>query len=86
MLTPFLALSLGTVGSFLSVVGAHSVGREWGGLILAIFLGDGLFRCCPIPDQLGWPSQSDGRSGITSGLVHLGLRPLSAGPPLASLA
>ena len=71
---------------FLSVVGAHSVGREWEGLTLAIFLGNGLFRCCPILDQSGWPGRSDGRSGVTSGLVRLGLCPLSAGPPRVSLA
>ena len=39
----YLALFLDTTrcNSFLSVVGAHSVGREWAGLILAIFWGKG---------------------------------------------
>ena len=37
----YLVLCLGTVGcpSFSPVVGAHSVGQEWVGLILAIFWG-----------------------------------------------
>ena len=39
----YLTLCLAPSGcpSSLSVVGAHSIGREWAGLILAIFLGKG---------------------------------------------
>ena len=98
MLTPFLALSLGTVGvSFVLVsrrgpLGRLGVGRLDPGdllgqrVILAIFLGNELSRCCPILAQSGRPDHSDGHSGVTSGLVRLGLRSLSAGLPYVSLA
>jgi len=62
----------------LSVTGAHSVGREWAGLILAIFSGNVLSRRYLILAQSGRRDHSDDRSGVTSGLVRLGLHPLSA--------
>ena len=49
----YLALCLGTVGcpSSLSVIGAHSVSREWGGLILVGFLGQRVVQALSHP----WP-------------------------------
>ena len=66
--------------SFLSVVGVHSVGREWVGLILAIFLGNAFPWRCPILTQSGRRDYSDGRSGVSSGLVRRSLHPLPEEP------
>ena len=94
----YLALCLGTVGvRFVIVSRRGPLGRSGvGGLdpgdllgqwvILAIFLGNELSRCCPILTQSGRPDHSDGRLGVTSGLVRLGLCSLSAGLPYVSLA
>ena len=51
----YLALWLGTVGypSSLSVVGAHSVSREWGGLILVGFLGQRVVQALSHPWLVG---------------------------------
>ena len=70
----------------MSVVGAHSVGWEWAGLILAIFLGDELFSCYPILDQSG-AAWSDGWP-LGDYLQSCPPRPTSlvSRPPLASLA
>ena len=89
----YLALCLDTAGvQFVFVsrrgpLGWSGVGRLDPGdllgqrMILAIFLGNGLSRCYPILAQSGRPDHSEGRSGVTSGLVRLGLRSLSAGLP-----
>ena len=94
----YLTLCLGTVGvSFVFVsrrgqLSWSGVGRLHPGdllgqrMILAIFLGYGLSRCCPILTQSGRPDHLEGRSGVTSDLVRLGLRPLLAGLPHVSLA
>ena len=58
----------------MSVVRAHSVGREWASLILAMILvislsGVSPWRC-PILAQSGRRDLSGGRSGVSSGLVR----------------
>ena len=70
----------------MSVVGAHSVGREWAGLILAIFLGGAFPRCCPILAQSGRRDHSDGRSGVPSGLIHRSPCSLPAGLSYVALS
>jgi len=94
----YLALCLDTAGvQFVLVsrrgpLGRSGVGRLDPGdllgqrVILAIFLGSELSRCCPILTQSGRPDHSDGCSGVTSGLVRLGLRSLSAWLSCVSLA
>jgi len=56
------------------------------GMILTIFLGNAFPRCCPILAQSGRHDHSDGRLGVSSGLVRRSLRSLSAGLSYASLA
>ena len=94
----YLVPCLGTVGVRFVLVsrrgplGRSGVGRLDPGdllgqrMILAIFLGNAFPRCYPILAQSRRCDHSDGRSGVTSGLVRLGLRPLSTGLPHASLA
>ena len=94
----YLALCLDTAGvQFVLVsrqgpLGRSGVGRLdpsdllGQGMILAIFLGAGLSRCCPILAKSGQSDHSDDRSGVTSGLIRLGLRSLSAGLPHVALA
>ena len=94
----YLVLCLGTAGVYFVLVscrgplGWSGVGRLDPGdllgsrMILAIFSGYESSRCCPILTQSGRPDHSEGRSGVTSSLVRLGLRPLSAGLPHVSLA
>ena len=87
----YLALCLGTIGAQIVLVsrrgppGRSGVGElDLGdilveGMILAISLGGAFPWCCPILAQSGWRDHSDGRSGVSSGLVRRSLRPLSAG-------
>ena len=94
----YLALCLDTAGvQFILVsrrgpLGRSGVGRlDPGdlleqGMILAISLGGAFPRCCPILAQSRRRDHSDGRSGVTSGLVRRRLRSLSAGLLRASLA
>jgi len=93
----YLAMCLGTVGvQFVLVscrgpLGWSGVGRldpsdHLGqGMILAILLANAFPRCCPILAQSGRRDHSDGRSGVSSGLVCRSLRSLSAGLSYASL-
>ena len=88
----YLTLCLGSVWvSFVLVsrqgpLGRSGVGKlDLGdllvqGMILAISLGSAFPRCCPILAQSGQRNHSGDRSGVSSGLVHRSLRPLSAGP------
>ena len=94
----YLALCPGTIGvSFVLVsrqgpLGRSGVGRFdpsdllGQGMILTIFLGNAFPRCCPILPQSGRRDHSDGRLGVSSGLVRQSLRSLSAGLSYASLA
>ena len=78
----YLALCLGTIGvrfvliSRRGPLGRSGVGRLDPGdllgqrIILAIFLGNAFPRCCPILAQSGRRDHSDGRSGVSSGLVR----------------
>ena len=61
----YLALCLGTVGcpSSTSVVRAHSVSREWGGLILVGFLGQRVVQALSHP----WPVGTDWSLGWALG-------------------
>ena len=94
----YIALCLGTVGVRFVLVsrrgplGRSGVGRLDPGdllgqrMILAIFLGDAFPQCCPILAPSGRRDHSDGRLGVTSGLVRRSPRSLSAGLLRASLA
>jgi len=87
----YLALCLCTVGAQSILVcrrgphGRSGVGRLdpddllGQGTILAIFLGGAFSRCCPILAQSGRRDHSDGRSGVSSGLVRRSPCSLPAG-------
>ena len=55
-------------------------------MILAIFLGGAFPQCCPILAQSGQHDHSDGRSGVSSGLVRQSPCSLPAGLSYVALS